>query len=67
MDEIFNPGEEISRIKVLKFNRDHYGVVENYIKKKKEHENCKNDPLFQQIPIVSAKKKLKEIQRTSNG
>lgn len=68
MDEIFNPGEEISRVRVLKFNRDHYGVVENYIKEKERtFEDCKNDPLFQQIPIVSAKRKLKDIKGLPTG
>jgi len=68
VDDIFNPGEEISRVKVLKFNRDHYGVVENYIKEKERtFEDCKNDPLFQQIPVVSAKRKLNAIKGLPTG
>lgn len=68
MDEIFNPGEEVSRVKVLNFNRDNYGVVEEYIKEKERtYEDCKNDPLFQQIPVVSAKRKLKEIKALPTG
>jgi hypothetical protein len=28
MDEVFNPGEDVTRVKVLNYNRDNYGVVE---------------------------------------
>jgi len=68
MDEVVNPGEEISKVKVLSFNRDNYGVVEAYIKEKERtFEDCKNDPLFQQIPVVSAKRRLKEIKGLPAG
>ncbi|MEH2406054.1 hypothetical protein [Nostoc sp.] len=33
-DEIFNPGEPEERVKVLNFNRDNYGIVQEYIKVK---------------------------------
>ena len=68
MDEVVNPGEEISKVKVLSFNRDNYGVVESYIKEKERtFEDCKNDPLFQQIPVISAKRKLREIKGFPTG
>jgi len=67
-DEIVNPGEQISRVKVLNYNRYNYGVVEAYIKEKeRSFEDCKNDPLFQQIPIVSAKRKLAAIKKLPTG
>jgi hypothetical protein len=67
-DEIFNPNEPEDRVKVLTFNRDNYGAVEEYIKvKSKTSEDCKNDPLFTQIPVLSAKRKLNEILKLPSG
>lgn len=67
-DEIFNPNEPIEKVKVLKFNRDNYGVVDNYIKEKKRCSNdCMNDPLFSQVPVLSAKRKLNDILKLNTG
>jgi len=67
-DEIFNPNEPEERVKVLNFNRDNYGIVEGYIEYKiKTLDNCKNDPLFSQIPILSAKRKLTQILKLNTG
>nr|PME74974.1 hypothetical protein BCV29_19330 [Vibrio cyclitrophicus] len=67
-DEIFNPNEPEERVKVLNFNRDNYGVIEEYIKyKEKTSQDCKNDPLFSQIPVISAKRKLKELLNLNSG
>lgn len=67
-DEIFNPNEPINRVKVLNYNRNNYGVVENYIKyKDRASDDCKNDPLFSQIPVLSAKRKLNEILKLNTG
>lgn len=67
-DEVFNPNEPVERVKVLNFNRDNYGVVEEYIKyKEKNASDCHNDPLFSQIPILSARRKLNEILKLNTG
>ncbi len=67
-DEIFNPGEEISHVKVLNYNRYNYDIVEAYIKEKERtFEDCKNDPLFQQIPVISAKRKFAAIKKLPTG
>ena len=67
-DEIFNPGEPQERVKVLNFNRDNYGVVEEYVKyKDRNSQDCQNDPLFSQIPVLSAKRKLSEILNLNTG
>jgi hypothetical protein len=67
-DEIFNPGEPQERVKVLNFNRENYGVVQEYVKAKvRTQEDCKNDPLFKQIPVLSAKRKLAEIRKLPTG
>lgn len=67
-DEVFNPNEPVEKVKVLNFNRDNYGVVEEYIKyKEKNASDCHNDPLFSQIPILSARRKLNEILKLNTG
>lgn len=68
LDEIFNPGEVTTSVKVLNYNRDNYGMVEAYVKEKERtFADCKNDPLFQQIPVVSAKRTFAEIRRLPTG
>lgn len=67
-DEIFNPNEPEERVKVLNFNRENYGLIEGYIQyKTKTLEDCKNDPLFSQIPTLSAKRKLAQILALNTG
>lgn len=67
-DEIFNPNEPEDRVKVLNFNRENYGVIEGYVEYKvRSSEDCKNDPLFSQIPVLSAKRKLTELLKLNTG
>jgi len=67
-DEVFNPNEPQNRVKVLNYNRDHYGVVQKYIEYKiKSQNDCVNDPLFSQIPTLSAKRKLEQIIKLPTG
>lgn len=58
----------INRIKLLDYNRHNYDVVQTYTKiKERQFENCKNDPLFTQIPVTSAKRKLSAIIKLPTG
>lgn len=67
-DEIFNPNELEEKVKILTYNRNNYGVIENYIQaKEKQFDDCHNDPLFTQIPVISAKRKLNEIIKLNTG
>jgi len=67
-DNIVNEDEEISRVKILNYNRHNYDIVESYIKEKERtFEDCKNDPLFSQIPIVSAKRLFSQIKKLPTG
>lgn len=67
-DEIFNPGEHEDPVKVLNYNRENYGVVRHYVEaKERRQEDCKNDPLFKQIPVSSAKRKLAAIKKLPSG
>jgi len=53
---------------VLQYNRDNYGIVENYVAiKDKTAADCQNDPLFSQIPILSARRKLSDILKLDSG
>lgn len=66
---IHNPNEEFpERVKLLDFNRHNYDIVKAYTAiKEKTIENCKNDPLFSQIPITSAKRKISTITKLPTG
>lgn len=56
------------RVKLLAFNRDNYDAVEGYIRlKERTAADCSNDPLFKQIPVISAKRKLAEIEKLNSG
>jgi hypothetical protein len=58
----------VNRIKLLDFNRHNYDLVQTYTEiKEKQFENCKNDPLFTQIPITSAKRKISTILKLPTG
>ena len=67
-DDIFNPDEPEARVRVLNYNRENYGVVELYVREKERTSaDCKNDPLFKQIPVLSAKRILEEIKSLPTG
>lgn len=66
--KILKEGERPERVKVLNFNRQNYDLVQAYIKnKERQQSDCKNDPLFKQIPVLSAKRKLDTIQKLPTG
>lgn len=53
---------------MLEYNRHNYDVVQTYTKiKERQIEDCKNDPLFSQTPVTSAKKKLSTILALPTG
>jgi len=56
------------RVAVLTFNRVNYDLLQVYIGiKEKSREDCKNDPLFNPIPVISAKKKFSVIKKLPTG
>ena len=56
------------RVSVLRYNRHNYGAVFEFVtRKEKSAGECKNDPLFSQIPITSAKASLAAIKRLPTG
>lgn len=67
-DEIFNPNEPQDRVKVLNYNREHYGAIQGYVEYKTRNiDDCTNDPLFSQIPTLSAKRKLDQLLKLPTG
>lgn len=61
-------GESIPRIQVLEYNRKNFDQVQTYIKRKRlSQKDCKNDPLFTQIPVLSSKRKKNTILKLPTG
>lgn len=56
------------RIKVLMYNRANYELVKGYVEEReRSFKDCKNDPLFMQIPVTSAKRKMSCISKLPTG
>jgi hypothetical protein len=67
-DDIAHEGEELTHVKVLRYNRDHYGVVDTYVAaRERTAADCTNDPLFMQIPVISARRKFAAIRKLPTG
>lgn len=67
-DNIAHEGEELTRVRVQTYNRDNYGVVDAYVQaRERSFEDCKNDPLFSQIPVLSARRKLAAMKKLPTG
>ncbi len=67
-DDLVNPASPDSRVSVLTYNRQNYGAIEGYVRlKERTAADCKNDPLFKQIPALSARRKLEEIKKLPTG
>jgi hypothetical protein len=67
-DDIAHQGEELTRIAVLNYNRDNYGIVSSYIREKERSaDGCRNDPLFEQVPVVNAKRLINQLLKLSSG
>jgi hypothetical protein len=55
-------------VEVLNYNREHYGLIEDYIAfKERTFEDARNDPLYSQIPVTSAKRKLDLLKKLPTG
>ena len=59
---------KLNRVQVLNFNRNNYDLVHTYITLKEQiTKDLSNDPLFSQIPVLSAKRKLNSILKLPTG
>ena len=67
-DDVVNRQGSNDRVQVLHYNRENYGMVAEYVQQKERTaKDCHNDPLFKQIPVVSARRKLAEIKKLPTG
>ncbi len=67
-DDVVNKQGSDDRVHVLTYNRANYGMVAEYVRRKERTaEDCNNDPLFRQIPVISARRKLAEIKKLPSG
>ena len=67
-DDIAHEGEKLTRVRVLTYNRDNYGVLDSFVREKERTQaDCASDPLFTQIPVVSARRKLTVIKKLRTG
>jgi hypothetical protein len=67
-DEIAHTPEVLTHVSVLTYNLQNFAVVDAYIKtKERTFEDCHSDPLFSQIPITSAKRKLSMLRKLPTG
>lgn len=67
-DDVVNKQGSDERVAVLNYNRQNYGVVAEYVQgKERAALDCYNDPLFKQIPIISARRKLHEVKGLVTG
>lgn len=65
---LHDPEAKPERLSVLSFNRENYDAVQVYIRNKERvAADCRNDPLFQPIPVLSAKRKVSELRKLSSG
>lgn len=67
--EVFAANEQhIDKGEILNYNRANYGIVENYIKYQEVNaRDCKNDPLFTPLPVLSVKRKCASIVKLPSG
>lgn len=66
--EKIDPGTTPDRVRILNFNRQNYDAVRGYVAVKElQKDDCKNDPLFTQIPVTSAKAAFKTIRLLPTG
>lgn len=68
LKEVLKEGDPPGRVAVLNYNRDHYDAVRAYTSnKEREQRDCKNDPLFRQLPIFSVKRHVSKLAKLPSG
>ena len=68
-DDVINRQGTDERVQVLLYNRSNHGaMLAHYVEvKERNADDCKNDPLFKQLPVISARRKLSEIKKLPSG
>jgi len=59
---------KLNRVEILNFNRNNYDLLQAYIAiKERTSKELSSDPLFSQVPVLSAKRKLSTILKLPTG
>ena len=67
-DDIAHEGEKLGRVEVLQYNAVNFGAADEYVRlRERTAADCANDPLFSQIPVLSARRKLATLRRLPTG
>ena len=67
-DDSSHEAQTLGRVSVLNYNRENYGYVERYIAdKERTAVDCVADPLFDPVPILSAKRHLARLRKLDSG
>lgn len=69
-DGFVKVGEEetLNKAEILNYNRENYDVIRAFVSSKERvQSDCRNDPLFMQIPVLSAKRAFSTIEKLSSG
>lgn len=67
-DDIAHEGEAVARVEVLQYNAANFGAVDAYVRvRERTAEDCESDPLFSQIPVLSARRKLAALRKLPTG
>jgi len=68
LKEIAKEGDAVNRVAVLNFNRQNYDCIKAYTgKKEREQTDCKNDPLFSQLPIFTVTRRIVQLGKLPSG
>ncbi len=67
-DDVINRQGADDRVSVLHYNRENYGMVAEYVQQKERTaSDCHNDPLFKQVPVISARRRMVQIRKLPTG
>lgn len=68
LKEVAKEGDVANRVAVLNFNRQNYDCIRAYTgKKEREQTDCKNDPLFSQLPIFTVTRRVVKLGKLPSG
>jgi hypothetical protein len=67
-DDLLNKQGSDERVQVLLYNRANHASVAEYVKiKERTAAACDTDPLFKQMPVISARRKFAELKKLPSG
>jgi hypothetical protein len=68
LKEAVKTGDATDRVAVLNYNRQHYDMVQTYTAaKEREQKDCKNDPMFSQLPVFTVSRRIAKLGKLPSG